>query len=332
MLGSFTLGRVLGIPVRVHWLLAALVLVLSALSPHPLSTLGALTILFAVVGLHELGHSVVAQRYGARVFDITFWPLGGMARMSEIPEDPGAETAIALAGPAVNFVLAVIALAALGLMALVLPPVGLDVIVDPSSWPDASFGSALAFRAVAGLEWFLAINVVLGTFNLVPAFPMDGGRVLRAQLARRMGFLPATEAAVKVGRAIAVVMIVVGLVIGHFVLIAVAVFVWLAGARELLAARMRRAPMGGSFFDLFRAAAARAAGAPPGAGSAWVEADVVDPTADPPVPPAPGTSGAPGARRPSGPWASEAFGDGPWTEERIRLLERFRGRLPRHDA
>src|SRR5262249_29872813 len=150
-------------------------------------------VLFGVVLLHELGHSLMARRLGVHVVDITLWPLGGLARMAEIPESSRVEGLIAIAGPAVNF-----ALAGLGLGAL--PPRPLQ-------------------RAPAWLShlWlpFLGVNLFMGTFNLIPAFPADGGRLLRAWLARGGDWLGATETAVRIGRGISVI-----LAIGSFGLLA----------------------------------------------------------------------------------------------------------------
>jgi Zn-dependent protease len=237
VLGSFKIGSVLGITVRVHWLFAALIAFVLWMPDDGAMTRGDkavyLALLFGVVFLHELGHSLVARRYGIRIFDITFWPLGGMARMSEIPETPRVEMWIAAAGPLVNFVLAL----------LTLP-------VWVWSWMAAGeLGAAPWIDTLASLSGtFLAINLLLGTFNLLPAFPMDGGRILRAFLGRTRDWVRATELAVKVGRVLAVLMVVVGIVFsrGAMMLPLVGLFVWFAGARELWAVRMRhgRLPFG----------------------------------------------------------------------------------------
>jgi len=236
VLGSFKIGSVLGITVRVHWLFAALVAFLLLMPLPPEGTLSRadlvlnLTMLFGVVFLHELGHSLVARRYGIRIFDITFWPLGGMARMSEIPERPRTEIAIAVAGPLVNFVLALLAL----------PPFLWSFL--NAGAPDAAPWIATA----AGLTgWFVGINLMLGTFNLLPAFPMDGGRILRAFLGRSRDWVAATELAVKVGRWLAVAMIVVGVLLSRYTMMLplIGLFVWFAGARELWAVRMRHGRM-----------------------------------------------------------------------------------------
>lgn len=231
---SIPVGRVLGIRVRVHVLLLALMalvvfLQLSAADGWAAAGIAALTIggLFAIVLLHELGHCLVAERHGIRVVDITLWPLGGMARMSAIPESPGIEARIAIAGPAVNF----------ALFALALPVVLLD-------------GRLLALPAALSelLRWFLAANLVMGLFNLLPAFPMDGGRILRAYLARRGDWLLATERAVRVGRWMAFALLALGL-IGlpgrlnpNLSLALVAVFIWWSGLQELMLVRARHQP------------------------------------------------------------------------------------------
>lgn len=171
-----------------------------------------LVAVFASVLLHELGHALVARRYGIHTRRIILSPIGGIAQLEGMPRQPREELAVALAGPAVNFVLA----AALWL-------------VTPAfagSWLLATF-----------LGSVMAANLGLGLFNLVPAFPMDGGRALRALLAERMGTYRATEIAAKIGKAVALVMGVVGVVWGPFMLALVAAFVWFAANAEQQASR-----------------------------------------------------------------------------------------------
>lgn len=236
MLGSFKIGSVLGITVRVHWLFVALIVFLLLVSGGEDDLLSRgdlalqLALLFGVVFLHELGHSLVARRFGLRIFDITFWPLGGMARMSEMPETPRVEIWIALAGPLVNFVLALLTAPVLAWAAFASGEVGA-----------APWLSTLT-RLLLSFLWF---NLALGTFNLLPAFPMDGGRILRAILGRTRDWVRATELAVKVGRFLAVLMIVVGVLLSGqaMMLPLVGLFVWFAGSRELWAVRMRHGRM-----------------------------------------------------------------------------------------
>ena len=176
---SFTLGRVFGIPIRVHGLFVALVtvcLVTGMRADRGRETLALLAILFGSVLLHELGHSLVARRLGARILDITLWPLGGLSRMERPISRPRDEAIVAVSGPATNFAILLAALAAGGRVA-----VGPEML-----------GSAI--DAIA------SINAALALFNLAPAFPMDGGRALRAALAARLGALRGTELAVRIGR------------------------------------------------------------------------------------------------------------------------------------
>ena len=159
---------------------------------------------FASVLLHEFGHALTARHYGIRTRRIVLWPVGGVAQLEGQPGSPRQELHIALAGPAVNFVLAA------GLFATV---------------------------SLFGLPWsgllasLMIANLTLGLFNLVPAFPMDGGRVLRAVLATRMGGRRATEIAVKVGRVAAVGFVIAGL-FGNPMLMLVGAFVWFAASAE----------------------------------------------------------------------------------------------------
>lgn len=257
MLGSFKIGSVLGITVRVHWLFLALIAFVLLGAPGPAASLDLavyLLMLFGLVFLHELGHSLVARRFGIRVYDITFWPLGGMARMSEIPEIPRVELLIALAGPAVNFALAA--------LALPLAPWSAIAGDAASVWGGLSAGFA---------GKFLLVNLALGTFNLVPAFPMDGGRVLRAWLARSGDWVAATERAALVGRLFALAMIALALAFPSqgLMLPLIGVFVWFAGSRELAAVRARHArrPSVASLFEqmarVFGQVRARAQTSPP---------------------------------------------------------------------
>ena len=132
--------------------------------------------------LHEFGHILAARRYGVQTPDVTLLPIGGVARLERIPEEPGQELVIALAGPAVNFVIA-------GLLYLL---VG-DVMPED--------GLAVAEPDVGLLQRLASVNIFIALFNLIPAFPMDGGRVLRAFWRRRLGYARATQIAATVGQA-----------------------------------------------------------------------------------------------------------------------------------
>lgn len=240
---SFYVGRIAGIKIRVHGMLIillALIAFTALIGEGPIAAITFLAIMGMVFGLgllHEVGHSLMAARHGVKVLDITLWPLGGMARLAEIPEDPATEIKISIAGPAVNFG---IALALLGLLA----------VTDPQS-------IRLSLLSTDIWSFFLTINLIMGTFNLLPAFPMDGGRILRAILARRYDYVTATETAARVGRWVAVALGLTGLVVlGNPWLILISVFIYVAGAAEARQVRMRhafaRGASGGRPFFAFR--------------------------------------------------------------------------------
>lgn len=225
-LRGMQIGRVLGIPVRLHFtfpFFLVVIVALEAFSGGPgagLRVAFILVSLFFFVLLHELGHSVVARRYGIPILDITLMPIGGIARTLGLPKTPGQEIAIALAGPAVNFLLAIP-------LAILVAAVG--------SGPSGIFVP------------LLAANLMLGLFNLIPAFPMDGGRVLRALLSLRREHLDATRIAVWVGRAVAVIFVAVAILDREWILLVViALFIYNAGGAELRLARRLSALARGS--------------------------------------------------------------------------------------
>jgi Zn-dependent protease len=166
-------------------------------------------LLFGTVVLHELGHALAARRYGIGTQDIILLPIGGVARLLGNPGSAIEELVIALAGPAVNLVLAGFIFAVLQLA------------------PELVSVSALG---VLLITW-LRINLGLLLFNLIPAFPMDGGRVLRALLAMRVGFIQATRVAVRIAQALAVVLFLLGLA-GSLMLMLISVFVWFGATQE----------------------------------------------------------------------------------------------------
>lgn len=207
MNGSWSIGRVAGIPVRLHWSLlaiAAFVVVTQGLGAVG-SVLGAV-LLFASIVVHELAHALTARLYGVRTRDIVLTPIGGIARLEGMATGMG-EVAIALAGPIASLALAAGAFGVVWLLPL----------------------KGLALSIVTTLAWS---NAMLGLFNLIPAFPMDGGRVLRGLLASRIGLSPATRLAATVGRVAAVLMGIGGLATGNVSLALIAVYVWMASGRE----------------------------------------------------------------------------------------------------
>jgi Zn-dependent protease len=205
---SWKLGRVAGIDLYLH---PTFLLLLLFLGVFDRGTLGLPVTLatFGCVVLHELGHALMARRYGIETEDITLYPIGGVARLARMPRSPGAELLIALAGPAVNVALA------MGLAGLLL--LGL---LDPET--------TIGLFALNLLQ----INVVLAVFNMIPAFPMDGGRVLRALLSGWLGRLRATEVAAGIGRALAVLGGVYFFLNGMWFPVALAAFIYLAAGAE----------------------------------------------------------------------------------------------------
>lgn len=178
-------------------------------------------LLFASVTLHELGHSFQAIKLGVRVRDITLMPMGGLARMEEIPEDSQKELRIALAGPLVNFGIAALLIAA-GFLLDARALVSLEEL--QASLGQASWSGLLAYLTSA--------NLALGLFNLIPAFPMDGGRILRALLAKKVAYAKATRIAAQVGQGFALLFGLYGVLSGNWTLLIIAAFVWMGANQE----------------------------------------------------------------------------------------------------
>jgi len=199
------------------------------------------TLLFFCVVLHELGHSFQALRYKVKVRNITLLPIGGVAQMESIPEKPSQELAISLAGPAVNFAIAILVTqigAYLSQPAYLLSDTGQRVL----SWILDGLFYGTDWKAL--IFYLLSMNVSLGAFNLIPAFPMDGGRVLRALLALRLDYLRATRIAVNVGRGLAVLLGVAGLILFQFPLVLIAVFIYAGGGYERQMVEVKKALQG----------------------------------------------------------------------------------------
>jgi Zn-dependent protease len=208
-------GTYFGIPVKIHFTFPLILIVFGAEAwargtwADGLRAVATIAVVFVCVVLHEFGHSLQVKRYGIRVRDIVLLPIGGMARAERIPENPWQEIVVAISGPLVNFALAAI-------FALVL------WVTGGSFMPGDGF-----------LADLLAINLVLGTFNLIPAFPMDGGRILRGLLATRLSYLRATRYARGVGQVIALVFVVAGFLNSAFLMLPViAVFIFFGAMSE----------------------------------------------------------------------------------------------------
>lgn len=243
---SVRLGQIQGITIKLHPTFA-LVLIWVAINRGAFgsgwSAFGfglLLTVfVFLCVVLHELGHSLMAKQYGLRVEDITLWPMGGVARIEATPMRPMTEFVIALAGPAVNVAIGV----------AILPLLALYAALRGQTSP-AEFVSDVGSEPGVGslLLYLLLVNVMLVAFNLLPAFPMDGGRVLRAGFTALTDRDLATRIAVWAGQVVAAVLIVLGIYFQQFTLPLVGVFVIVAaraeGRQVRLESAMRRLPVG----------------------------------------------------------------------------------------
>lgn len=217
MRASIQVGRVIGIPIRLHvtfLLILPLIVLMFAQGPEPVGlgdvanlswpfrfalALAAAFLFFLSLLLHEMSHSFVAMKYGTKIRNITLFIFGGLALMEDLPRDPEKEWRIAIAGPLMSFALGGVFLTA---------------------YFGISVGELLPYEPLVIILFSIGfLNVILGSFNLIPAFPMDGGRVLRAFLAKRMQFLAATRRAVFVGKACAVVMGIAGFMPNPFILL-----------------------------------------------------------------------------------------------------------------
>jgi Zn-dependent protease len=233
MFRTLLLGRPFGIGTYVHWSFWLLLLYVAfqAMQFGMAAVVASVLMVCAVFGcvvLHELGHALMARRFGIRTHDIYLYPIGGVARLERMPENPVQELLIALAGPAVNVVIAAILFTFLGFNRIMLPTEDALMQVPPG---------------LLGQVHLLAlVNVGLVLFNLLPAFPMDGGRVLRALLGLKFSYLRATELAATVGKYMALLLAFYGLVNGQFLLVILAAFVYLSGQQERLMVRMRYSP------------------------------------------------------------------------------------------
>lgn len=241
MKGAFQIARLFDIPVRIHW---TFLLLLAYVAFSGITEGGAWSdvawsflfvgAIFLCVVLHEFGHALSARRYGVETKDIILSPIGGVARLYRMPEQPAQELVVAIAGPMVNVVIAALTgplawwLAPEELRQLARMILGLPVIMEEASPFFAYFLPAL----------FL-LNIVLALFNLLPAFPMDGGRVLRALLSMRLSRLLATRIASLAGQAIALALFVFALSQGNVLTSLVGVFVFIMAMQEYRQVKMQ---------------------------------------------------------------------------------------------
>lgn len=224
---SWKLGEFRGIAVYMHATFLILIgfIVLSHWTAgsslgKTLEGVGFILALFGCVVLHEFGHALMAARYGIKTRDITLLPIGGLARMERMPDQPLQELWVALAGPAVNVVIAAVLF------------LGIRVTATWTPTEQLSIASGPFFQRL------MLLNVILVLFNLLPAFPMDGGRVLRALLATKLEYTQATQIAASIGQAMALVFGFLGIFSNPFLLF-IALFVWIGAAQEASMAQMK---------------------------------------------------------------------------------------------
>jgi Zn-dependent protease len=230
---SLKIGSVAGIGIFLHWtfllLLAgifAFYLFQGSTVASALAGVGIIVAVFGCVVLHELGHALTARRFDVPTRNITLYPIGGIARLERIPSEPMKEFWIAIAGPAVNVVIAIFLA---GLIVATGGSFAPQTMLDPGS------------NVLATIMW---INVALVGFNLLPAFPMDGGRVLRALLATRNDYADATQTAASIGQGMAILFGLFGLVTLNPILLFIALFVYVGAQQEAQQAMMRALTQG----------------------------------------------------------------------------------------
>jgi Zn-dependent protease len=222
MKGAFRIGSYRNIGVYIHWTFLLLLLWVGGSSFFDGSSvnaifeeIGFMLMVFLCVLLHEFGHALSAARYGIPTKDITLLPIGGLARLEKIPERPWHELVVAIAGPAVNVGI-IIVLGALMYFGKGLP-LGMDI---------------LSLESNSLLVNLLLVNISLVVFNLIPAFPMDGGRILRSLLAMKLSKLKATKIAVRIGQAISIGFVVFGWFYSPM-LILIGIFIFMGANAEL---------------------------------------------------------------------------------------------------
>ena len=234
MFRSVRLVTIRGIDIRLHFTFP-LILIWAALQFGLLAGniagaifgVVAILILFGLVTLHELGHGFAAQYYDVPVKQIVLSPIGGVAQLSHIPEKPFQEFIIALAGPAVNILVAL-------LMAL--------VVLTPAASLSNPFGvitGVSGFNLNTLFSYIFFYNILLGLFNMIPAFPLDGGRIFRSLLAMRMNYVRATKIAAAVGKIAAVAIGIYGLFNGGFFLLFIAFFIYVGATQEAKLVQVR---------------------------------------------------------------------------------------------
>lgn len=223
---SIDVAQVAGISVRLHVTFLLLLLWIGVSHylvggwPAAVQGLALIAAIFGSVLLHEFGHALAARRFGIHTPDITLLPIGGVARLERLPERPREELVVAVAGPAVNVVIV--------------------ALLYVSLWLAGRADPLRGFSLIGGNFWtqVMFVNAWLVMFNLIPAFPMDGGRILRALLASRLGFVKATEIAASIGQAFAFLFVLLGFFVNPM-LIFIGLFVYMGAAGEASSAQLK---------------------------------------------------------------------------------------------
>lgn len=247
MPGSIRIARVAGIDVYIHVTFFLLLAYFGWLGlqgggePGMVFAVLAVSFLFACVLLHEFGHALAARHYGIATPDITLLPIGGVARIERMPDKPDQEIVIALAGPAVNVAIAFL----LGAAMIMTGTFSFNSLLSTGSWK-----VALNDIPTAIINLLFWNNLVLAAFNMIPAFPMDGGRVLRALLAKNVSLVKATHIAAGIGKALAMCFGLIGLFNGWPLFILLALFVFIGATQEARSVEVHAITRGASIQDV----------------------------------------------------------------------------------
>lgn len=244
MKGAFQIAKFFGIPVQVHWTFVLIFVYVfyegmgNSMSWLEMGWIMVFVLaLFVCVVLHEFGHALTARRFGVDTRDIILSPIGGVARLDRLPEQPMHEFLVAIAGPLVNIAIGVV----LSFVPLVSSEESRQNFVNffmQAFYPQSNFFVSDPSPFQYFIFGLVALNIVLAIFNLLPAFPMDGGRVLRALLSLRLGRLRATRIAVFIGQLIAVLLVAYGLWNYHYITALIGLFVFVTAANEYRMAKL----------------------------------------------------------------------------------------------
>lgn len=232
------MAKMFGIPVKIHWtfsLLIVYILYLGYSSGYPWSNIGLLVLfvmsLFICVVLHEYGHALTAKKYGVKTLDIILSPIGGVARLERLPEKPIQEFYVAIAGPLVNVAIIIL-----------IAPIFILIFNKDIAWGEGFLMSLVPLmdftKPINILPFLLVGNMMLAGFNLIPAFPMDGGRIFRSLLSIKLGRLRATQIASYLGNFFGILMIAYGTYGGHIMTALIGVFVFLLATQEYRMVKM----------------------------------------------------------------------------------------------